>query len=116
MRRLPPFSLKWVEAAIRRSNPRKATGLDGVGAAAWRAGGEPTALLAMTVLSASSAAAACPLLMKGGRIQDVWKGSGLRADPSNSRGILVQTQLGKLHGAALKDDLDDVYMSAVADT
>ena len=41
---------------------------------------------------------------------------GKRGLPHNSRGILVQTHLGKLHGGVLNQDLDPHYATAVADT
>ena len=47
---------------------------------------------------------------------DLWKGKGDRTMTTNSRGILIQTQLAKTFGGILKEQLNPVVRRAVADT
>ncbi|CAK0894210.1 unnamed protein product [Prorocentrum cordatum] len=114
--RAPPLSLDYVESLLRVSKGRKATGPDGVGPAVRKAGGEPAALLMQAVLNSTRAHCKAPALMKGGRMQDLWKRKGERTDTANSRGLLIQTHAGKVHGATLKDAIEPHYPRAVADT
>ncbi|CAK0815072.1 unnamed protein product, partial [Prorocentrum cordatum] len=114
--RAPPLSLDYVESLLRVSKGRKATGPDGVGPAVWKAGGEPAALLMQAVLNSTRAHCKAPTLMKGGRMQDLWKRKGERTDTANSRGLLIQTHAGKVHGATLKDAIEPHCPRAVADT
>ncbi|CAK0877917.1 unnamed protein product, partial [Prorocentrum cordatum] len=114
--RAPPLSLDYVEPLLRVSKGRKATGPDGVCPAVWKAGGEPAALLMQAVLNSTRAHCKAPALMKGGRMQDLWKRKGERTDTANCRGLLIQTHAGKVHGATLKDAIKPHYPRAVADT
>ena len=114
--RLEPVALDTIEHMIQHSSTRKATGLDGVGAAVWKAGGEPAAVCMQQIINTSRHHVRAPLLAKGGRMQEVWKRKGLRADTKNSRGILVQSHVGKIHGGLLKSELEPSYATAVSET
>ena len=49
-------------------------------------------------------------------MQGIWKRKGEKATATNSRCILVQSHLGKLHGATLQNELAEAYPNAVAGT
>eukprot|EP00959_Pyramimonas_sp_CCMP1952_P013615 287514-Pyramimonas_sp.AAC.1 len=72
------LDLRCVDALLKAAKGRKATGPDGLGPAVWKAGGEPAALLARAVLNATRQIGRCPLALKGGRKQDMWKRRGAR--------------------------------------
>jgi hypothetical protein len=101
---------------IQASNPNKATGLDEVAIATWQAGGEAAAVLATDVLNSSRMQCKAPVKIKGGRIQDVYKGKGDKKVTANSRGLLIQPYLGKLHGGLLKNLAEPTYRNAIPDT
>jgi hypothetical protein len=50
-----------------------------------------------------------PTAIKGRRTQEIWKGRGDNLDNLKSRGVLIQSHLGKVHGSLLKDGLGDPY-------
>ena len=112
---LPPAQLHEVENVLARMSPRKAVGPDGLHMATMQALGEPAALLVQTLLNVTRSAFRAPTALKGGRIQDIWKGKGDKLEPAKSRGILIQNHLGKIHGLLLKDGLGDTYANAVDD-
>jgi hypothetical protein len=115
-KRMPSLAVDHVLKLISSANPHKATGLDGVTIATWQAGGLEAAELATAVLNSSRQHAKAPVKLKGGRIQDVYKGKGEKKDTNNSRGLLIQPFLGKLHGGLLKDDIDPIYRGSLPDT
>jgi hypothetical protein len=68
---------------------RKAVGPDGLHIATLQALGEPAAILVQTLLNVSRKAHRAPTALKGGRLQDIWKGKGDKLLPAKYRGILV---------------------------
>jgi hypothetical protein len=68
------------------------------------------------VLNSSRKHAKAPVKLKGGRIQDLYKGKGDRKVVGNSRGLLIQPFLGKLHGGSLKHEVDDAYKRALSNS
>jgi hypothetical protein len=113
--RMKSVEVDRIAPMIAKSNPNKATGLDGVTVAAWQAGGRLAAQLATSVLNASRNAGRAPLKLKGGRIQDFLEKKGNKQLTSNSRAILIQPFLGKLHGGLLETEATSAYTSAISD-
>jgi hypothetical protein len=112
--RLPDLPSDVISKMIDKANPHKATGLDGVEISTWKAGGNASAALAGDVLNSSRRHAKAPVKIKGGRIQSLYKGKGDRKDVNNSRGLLIQPFLGKMHGGSLKHESDQAYKASVS--
>ena len=113
--RIPDAALEEVEQIIAAADPRKATGPDNVAIATWQVGGTPAAIAMQYVENSARRAGRAASAMKGGRIQNVWKGNEDKRRPQASRGLLIQPFAGKVHGTFLKQRLAAPYLQAVAD-
>ena len=56
-----------------------------------------------------------PLSWKGGMLADIWKGSGDRSDPANSRAVLIEDTAAKVYHAWLRRRLLGRYLSTAHD-
>ena len=69
-----------------------------------------------SVLYASRREGEIPLIMEGGRAVLIYKGEGPRREVGNSRGIIIQTFLAKLHGRWLISVIDQAFLQYIIET
>ena len=101
------FSLTNVIKHINGLGKGKGVGLDGIEAEVLQAGGYSIARSLHDILSVVAQWHYSPMLWRGGRIVDLFKGKGNPSDTDNSRGLLISDHTGKVFTGLLKDHIDE---------
>ena len=108
--------LELVGAAVARLADGKAVGPDGIPAELLKAGGSPLLRRLHTVIRAAVRDVDIPHPWKGGRLATAWKSKGAADLCDNHRGLLMSDHCSKVMTALLKDQIDEAYSRALANS